>query len=299
MKNIITLLSFILVITSCDVVEGPYEIDTGNIIPTDTNNYVKKILIEDFTGHTCQNCPSAARELEAIHEVYGDQIIGMALHVSKTFARPYPSSQSPNYQYDFRTKWGKEWDDFFGISGIGLPGGMVNRIGYPNEHRLGKDEWLARVITELEKEVDFGISITTNITGNEGVITINTEILNNINGDYNLVVCLSESNIINWQKDGSEDVENYEHNHALRSLLSDENLSASSNYSSADKIEQTISFNLSTQEQFNINYSANSAELGNGNAGGWDASNMSVIAYIYDNTTQEILQVEEVHLMTK
>ena len=37
------------------------------------------------------------------------------------FARPYPASQAPNYQYDFRTKWGKEWDDLFGISGIGLP----------------------------------------------------------------------------------------------------------------------------------------------------------------------------------
>jgi hypothetical protein len=297
MKNIITLFSFILIITSCDVVEGPYEIDTGNITPTDTNTYVKKILIEDFTGHTCQNCPSAARELEAIHEVYGDQIIGLALHVSTGFAGPWTGSGK--FEYDFRTKWGTEWDNFFNISNSGLPRGMVNRAGYPNLHKLGKNEWLAAVITELEKEIDFGISITTNYTENEGVITINTEILNNIDGDYNLVVCLSESNIINWQKDGAEDVENYEHNHALRSLLSDENLSTSSNYATADNIEKTISVNLSTLEQFNINYSQNTAELGNGNAGGWDASNMTVIAYIYDNTTQEILQVEEAYLMTK
>ena len=69
-----------------------------------------------------------------------------------------------------------------------------------------------------------------------------------------------------------------------------------SNYTSADKIEQTILVNLSTLEEFNINYSQNTAELGNGNAGEWNSSNMSVIAYIYDNTTQEILQVEEIHL---
>jgi len=296
MKNIITLFSFILIITSCEIVESPYEIDNGNITPIDTNSYVKKILIEDFTGHTCQNCPSAARELEAIHNLYGDQIIGMAIHVSKAFARPYPLSQAPNYQYDFRTKWGKEWDDLFGISEIGLPGGMINRTGYPIEHRLGKDEWLSRVITELEKEIDFGIKITSDVNGNQLGITINTEILNNLNGDYKLVVCLSESNIINWQKDGAEDVEDYEHNHALRSLLLNENLSTSSNYTSADKIEQTILVNLSTLEEFNINYSQNTAELGNGNAGEWNSSNMSVIAYIYDNTTQEILQVEEANL---
>jgi len=294
MKNIITLLSFILIITSCDVVEGPYEIDSGGVIPTDTNTYVKKILIEDFTGHTCPNCPSAARELEAIHDVYGNQIIGMALHISTGFAGPWTGSGK--FEYDFRTKWGTDWDDFFNISNSGLPRGMVNRVGYPNSHKLGKNEWLANVITELEKEIDFGVSITTNNNGNEGVITINSEILNNINGDYNLVVSLSESKIINWQKDGSNDIEEYEHNHVLRTILTDESLSNSSNYISGQVVEKTINYNLSTLEQFNINYSQNTAELGNGNAGGWDSSNMSVIAYIYDNTTQEILQVEEAHL---
>jgi len=290
MKNIITLLSFILIITSCDVVEGPYEIDTGGVTPTDTNTYVKKILIEDFTGHTCPNCPSAARELEGIHDLYGHQIIGIALHVSTGFAAPWIGAGK--FEYDFRTKWGTDWDDFFDISNSGLPRGMVNRMGYPNNHKLGKNEWLSAVITELEKEIDFGI----NITGDYGVITIDTEILNNTNGDYNLVVCLTESNIINWQKDGQVDNESYIHNHVLRSVLSDESLSNSSNYITGQLVEKTINYNLSVLEQFNSDYSSNTADAGNGNSGGWNASNMSVIAYIYDNTTQEILQVEEAHL---
>ena len=294
MKNIITLFSFILIITSCDVVEGPYEIDSGGVTPTDTNTYVKKILIEDFTGHTCPNCPSAARELEAINDIYGDQIIGMALHISTGFAGPWTGSGK--FEYDFRTKWGTDWDNFFNISNSGLPRGMVNRAGYPNSHKLGKNEWLANVITELEKEIDFGVSITTNNTGNEGVITINSEILNNINGDYSLVVCLSESKIINWQKDGSDNIEDYEHNHVLRTVISVESLSNSSSYITGQVVEKTINYNLSSLEQFNIDYSSNTADAGNGNAGGWDSSNMSVIAYIYDNTTQEILQVEEAHL---
>ena len=36
--------------------------------------------------------------------------------------------------------------------------------------------------------------------------------------------------------------------------------------------------------------------MGNGNAGGWNASNMSVVAYIYNTITKEIVQVEEAHL---
>ena len=294
MKNIITLFSFILIITSCDVVEGPYEIDAGNITPSDTNTYVKKILIEDFTGHTCQNCPSAARELDAIHNIYGDQIIGMAIHVSKSFARPYPISKAPNFQYDFRTSWGDDWDDFYGISEMGLPRGMVNRIGFQdNNHKIGKDEWSSAVALELKKDIDFKIYITSD----ENSISIISEVQNNINSNYNLVVCLTESNIINWQKDGQENIENYIHNHVLKSVLLDESLSSSSSYASGQQIEKNINYDLAALEQFNIDYSINNISgLGNGIAGNWDAKNISVIAYIYDKTTHEILQVEEAHL---
>ena len=105
---------------SCEVIEGPYM--NGTIDPIDTTNnvYVKNILIEDFTGHTCKNCPDAARELDAIHDVYGSQIIGLAIHAGQTFARPYPIDPSGNpdekFIYDFRTSWGEELDGFFQVS---------------------------------------------------------------------------------------------------------------------------------------------------------------------------------------
>ena len=76
----------------------------------------------------------------------------------------------------------------------------------------------------------------------------------------------------------------------------DEELSNSSNYVAGQQIETLINYDLAALEQYNIDYSTNTAELGNGNAGGWDASNMSVIAYIYNTTTKEIVQVEEAHL---
>jgi len=294
MKKYLTLLSAILIITSCDIVEGPYLTDEAiNPVDTITNSYVKKVLVEDFTGHLCPNCPDAARELDAIHDIYGEQIIGMAIHVSKSFARPYPASQAPSFQYDFRTQWGDNWDNFYGISEMGLPRGMVNRIGYPDNHKLSKDEWATEVSNELNQEVDFGIDINSTINS----ITISSNILNNVNGDYNLLVCLTESNIINWQKDGQENVENYIHNHVLKSVLTDENLSNSTSYVAGDQIETLINYDLTALEQYNIDYSANNtAELGNGNAGDWNAANMSIIAYIYNTNTKEIVQVEEAQL---
>ena len=289
MKKYLAVISLALIIISCDTEKGPFINDYNSY-----TNPNKKVLIEDFTGHLCPNCPDAARELDAIHNIYGDQIIGMAIHVSKSFARPYPISQAPNFQYDFRTSWGDDWDDFYGISEMGLPRGMVNRIGFQdNNHKIGKDEWSSAVALELKKDIDFKIYITSD----ENSISIISEVQNNINSNYNLVVCLTESNIINWQKDGQENIENYIHNHVLKSVLLDESLSSSSSYASGQQIEKNINYDLAALEQFNIDYSINNISgLGNGIAGNWDAKNISVIAYIYDKTTHEILQVEEAHL---
>ena len=80
-------------------------------------------------------------------------------------------------------------------------------------------------------------------------------------------------------------------------MLVDQELSNSTNYVAGQHIEKTINYDLTTLEQFNIDYSTNTAEMGNGNAGGWNVSNMSVVAYIYNTITKEIVQVEESHLI--
>jgi len=283
MKKYLTLLSTILIITSCDIEEGMYNENYNSYINPD-----KKVLIEDFTGHKCPNCPDAARELEAIHAIYGDQIIGMAIHVS-SFAKPTPNP----FTYDFRTNWGDDWDEFYGISLAGLPRGMINRAGFEDaDHKLGKDEWGTAVANELKKQIDFKISISSD----QNSIFITSEVQNNINAEYNLVVCLTESGIINWQKDGQLNVEDYVHNHVLRTVLIDQELSNYTNYTAGQQIEKTISYNLADLEEDNMFYSENTAEMGNGNAGGWDKNNMNIIAYIYNRNTKEIVQVEEAHL---
>jgi len=295
MKKYLTLISLIIIIVSCDVVESPYMTNPDpapNVTVADT---IKKVLIEDFTGHLCPNCPDAATELEAISDAFPGQIIGMAIHVTKSFARPYPESQAPNYQYDFRTQWGDEWDNFYGISNVGLPRGMINRTGYQDDlHRLGKDEWASSVSNELIKPVIF----TINISSDEESISITSKARNDFSGEYNLVVCLTESDIINWQKDGQDDVEDYVHNHVLRTVLVDEALTSTTNYTAGQQIERIINYDLAALEQININYSLDNAatEMGNGNAGGWDSENISIVAYIYNTITKEILQVEEAHL---
>ena len=53
MKKIILPVLSILFMYSCDVVESPYtKNDNTTIIDTSSNNsFVKKIIVEEFTGH--------------------------------------------------------------------------------------------------------------------------------------------------------------------------------------------------------------------------------------------------------
>ena len=183
-------------ITSCDIVEGPYLID-NNTNPVDTNTFVKKVLIEDFTGHRCPNCPAAAEELAALQGFYGDRVIGIAIHPSsQAFSTPSPLTSS-SYTYDFRTEFGDDIDNIFEITTVGLPRGMVNRTGFDTGHQLGKDEWSSIVQTELAKAPIFGITLSSDVSNGNGTILVTAEALTNINldkiqelEDYKIVVCL-------------------------------------------------------------------------------------------------------------
>ena len=303
MKKYFCFIILIGFLNSCDDLEGPY-IDETFVI----NGNGKNVLIEDFTAHRCSNCPNAAREIEAIHDVYGSKIISLAIHAGFQFAYPYDTTIAVNpdqkFTYDFRTIWGAEIDTKFGLSAGGLPNGMINRIDWTEnggDHRKDFSQWASITADELDKEVQFGININSTVVSGDTInITIDTEALTSLSGNYKLVVCLSENNIINWQTDGTYEDSDYVHSHVLRSLLTTswgDDLTSASIYN-GDIFNHTYSIDLSDLEDNNIQNSLNMNQ-GNGNAGGWDANNLYVIAYVYDVSNYEILQVEYTSLLAK
>ena len=305
-KYIIATLFGILLfnITSCDIIEGPYLID-NNTNTVDTNTFVKKVLIEDFTGHRCPNCPAAAEELASLQDFYGDRVIGIAIHPSSpAFSTPSPLTAS-SYTYDFRTQFGDDIDNIFEITTVGLPRGMVNRTGFDTQHQLGKDEWSSIVQMELEKAPIFGITLSSNVSNGNGTISITAEALTNINldkkekiEDYNIVICLTEKNIVQWQKDNTAgDIEDYEHNHVLRTMINTTfGESIGNSFVDGDIWEKDYSIDITTLENTNENYSLNTLFMGNGNCKEWNEDNMEIVVYIYNTSNYEIIQVEEKQL---
>ena len=291
MRNLNIFILIFFVISSCEIVEAPFQKEINNNGNNET--VLQKVLIEDFTGHRCRYCPDAATELESIKELFPNQVIGIAIHVGNTYASPTP----PNYLSDFRTKWGEEIDNYFKVSSVGLPKGMINR---KDEEPKSKDIWGNIVSETINNSPLFDIDITaSSFVFGECDIEVIVKALENVDGEYNIVIALTEDSIVDWQKNGSYDDSVYVHNHVLRAIINNtwgENLKSSNNYTANEEINLSYNISISSLEQFNINHSTNELFMGNGNTGAWYTNKLNIVAYIYNVDNKEIIQVEELHL---
>lgn len=155
MKNLfpylLIFISFGFVFTSCDKIDHPYEevataeVDSvlypggdwqdylDNYYPTfaENPNTSVNVLIEDYTGHTCPNCPKAATEAHSIYENNPNRVFIASIHVDPGAYLGYQESypEHPKWYTDFTNpdgiEYGKEFEDGFNFNGN--PSGTVNR----------------------------------------------------------------------------------------------------------------------------------------------------------------------------
>ncbi len=73
--------TFAAALASCDYIDGDDRFMTVDPGEADTAGYVKRFIVEDFTGQFCTYCPDAAEMLETLkEETYGERMIIVAMH---------------------------------------------------------------------------------------------------------------------------------------------------------------------------------------------------------------------------
>lgn len=259
---------------ACDKVSAPYK----ETVPVTTGT--RKVLVEDYTGHKCGNCPRASRAIYDLKAVYGDKLIIVAIHAG-SFAETFPAG-APYYTYDFRTPEGTELDIDFGISLAGNPNGMVNRRQVDGSYIIGSTKWaseVGKVLTDpAAVPVKISVSNNFNSSSRELETEINSEFITSLTGNYKLCVMMVEDSIINWQKDYDvtpDNVEFYTHREVLRGTM---------NGTYGSTVSETTGGTISTK---NFTYTLPIE---------WNAEHVSIIAYLYNVTTKEILQVEQAEI---
>lgn len=279
MKRITTIVCTLffgsLLLAGCDKVEGPYyeivnkEDVTVEFPDIDPSSVYRKMLIEEFTGHRCTNCPAGHQILDNLHQQYGDTLVAVGIHYG-TLAKPVGST----FSYDFRTEAGTAIGDAYHIEAI--PAAIVNRNdksgGWPRE------QW-ANVIREIDRtQIPAALQIINEYDAEAMNLKANVKVtmLQNYTNPLRVVIFVLEDGIVKPQKDGSEDILEYTHNHVLRAALTDPFgyilRDGNAEWSSGDSDTFAASINLSTTD--------------------WVPGNCCVVAFLYDAVNQDVLQVE-------
>lgn len=294
-------LAALCLFAACDYVDDPYP--QGNVNVSDTascpspsfpalSNHVKKIVIEDFTGHTCGNCPKAAKELHEIDSIYPGRIIGVAIHVGG-YAVPSPgyngSSQSA-FLNDYRTDAGELYDATFGATGFGLPQGMFNRKDYDavnQTHLKFYPNWKTEIagmvaapsVLDLQLDVDF------DMTTRKLCVAVKDSFLTAMSGNYNLTVLLTQDSIVSWQDYIGVNKSDYVHRHVLRDAITPTGAwgepLATGPVSAGSKAVKRFAYTIPAD------YKGVTC----------DVNQCHVVAYVYNTITYEIIQAEEVEVI--
>lgn len=282
MKHLATLLFIACAFTcfqACDKIEGPYGSSGNNVVPEDS--VVRKVLIEDFTGHTCQACPNAHRKANDLLNVYGSRLVVIAIHAGY-FAEPSLNPNNNKYKYDFRNPLSTQIATDFGVITEPLPKGMVNRmLDSLTGNRLILDwsAWASRLSEWYTKPADAGIDMSaTYNAGNRNIsASVDIKILKDLSNPSKLAVYFIEDSIVKWQKDGSSDVEFYVHNHVLRGSLNGTYGEDIGTLNAGDEVSRTYSNTLTPNDAV--------------------PEKVKLVAILTDAVTKEVIQVEEIDLL--
>ena len=261
--NILTIFAIAL-FSACDTIDE----DDRFIGPVEFTPK-KNVLIEDFTGQRCLNCPTASEAVKSLQDLYGkEHVIAVAIHGG---SMSMPSSNGVG----LATETGEEYNKYWGIDS--WPKGLVDRnAANPAGGATNYTSWAAQVIQRLveEPKVEIAVSNATyNADSLQLNITVDLATKEKLNG--NVQVWLTESNIVGYQvmPDGTHNMA-YTHNHVFRAAVNG---------------EWGEPVTLGKNEETSVNYTVDlSGEK-------WVPENLSVVAFVY-NEKEGVLQVVEQHV---
>ena len=203
-----------LVLASCSEWEQTVELPDNDLVQSD-----RIVVIEEFTGSSCANCPAGLAQSAAIADLYPDNVVFIAVH-SNFLGQPATKGQ-----VDLRTPDAQALEAFLG-DWLAKPEAAINRFELQQSKlfRIGNpDSWKSYVDQELKKAPAVGLKITTdyNDATRELKVHLSATALQDIAEPLHFHCGLTESKIIADQLDNVKGkLIGFEHNHALRKILS-------------------------------------------------------------------------------
>lgn len=246
----------------------------SNIDEGDRLIYVKPaevgraILIEDFTGQKCINCPTGTEIINGIVDTYGeDNVIAVGVHSGPLgFAG---NSKTVGLMTDTGNEYYTHWDK---ENKMGQPWVIFNRKTSPDSHY---NNWAAMVSTIISEKANLSVKIAN--AYDAATRTLNTTVgADGVNGTVNgkLQVWIVEDGVkaLQMMPDGKSNKE-YIHNHVFRAAV---------NGTWGEDV--TVKEGETTTKQYQ--YVLPEA---------WNAANIAIVAFVYNDSGVE--NVAKKHLV--
>lgn len=192
-------------------VQAKYNGLTSNLLPIKFSftleGYVKRALVEDYTGTWCGNCPRVTHALDLIKQ-QTDKIVEVAIH------RGTPAQNEP-YLFDATVL-----EQLVQVSGY--PAARINRTGIWSAQQQNN---LNQVISQTQGAiVKAGVAMENTVANGTINLKVNVGFLQDYS-NLRLVVYVLENGLIYDQVNytpfygGVDPIPNFVHNHTLRSCL--------------------------------------------------------------------------------
>ena len=265
----------VLMLAACDNVN-----DDDRYIPTESVKPERNVLLEDFTGQNCLNCPRAHETIELLEQQYGrDHLIAVSVH-SGSMAKGQNRNNFLNGSIGLMNEEAQQVADSYAISQ--WPMGVVNMTGSPLDYPL----WAAAISEAFKTPADVAITATAHYEGNIegqtdeelGTITV-TATVKALSDHPNARVqfWITEDNIVAEQKLPDSSVKkDYIHNNVFRAMVFGEN--------TRGKVTPLPAGETVTVEG-KIQCRYRKKEV-------WKVNNLNVVAFAYDGSVLNVTRIK-------
>ena len=151
----------------------------------------KTVLIKDFTGARCVNCPAAAEHAHNLqHQLDEDHIFILSVHAG---FQALPMGSFPDFLTDEGTEWYNNHDS--------NPLFTVDHVALTEGNTLNDAQIDAPVAAALLEEQSFEIRLTPRYdeASRQLNVEVNAYTLVDLDGQFYITACLVEDHIVGWQ----------------------------------------------------------------------------------------------------
>lgn len=247
---LLTILPFLSFFTACDNVD-----EKDRYIEVEDRPLSRKVLLEEFTGQNCVNCPEAHAVIEKLEQQFGEELIVVSIH-----AGSFGISEK---NAGLMQEEGNTYAAKFNVDSY--PSGVVDEKGGATKYQ----DWSANIRKDGYYPATMELDLKASLSSDGKKIDITTNLTSDNNVKGNLQLWVVENGIVGYQRDGNDRRYDYVHNNVFRGCV---------NGLWGEEFEIT---NSESQNFFNtVEVQADQKyEINN-----WNVDNLYIVGFVYNDS---------------